>query len=116
MSNVKFTRWDSDKILTEISGITAENMLIATKLVQQDAEANAPRESGKLASDVAVESQVTARGNTIEGRVGIPRGRGHAFYGLFSEVGTSTLPARPWLRPALFNNKAKILKILRGGG
>jgi HK97 gp10 family phage protein len=49
--------------------------------------------------------------NAVEGIVGVGKG---AFYARFIELGTSKLAARPFLRPAVFENEAEIMRLLVG--
>lgn len=64
--------------------------------------------AGLLANDV----QADAKGVTI--RVGVRPGRGGSHHGLYIELGSRTAPARPFLRPAVFENAARIIQVLAG--
>jgi HK97 gp10 family phage protein len=64
--------------------------------VRERATASAPRRTGEGAASIDYESGVDAYGAFVN--VGWDNDH---FYMLFVEVGTSRMPARPFLRPAL---------------
>jgi HK97 gp10 family phage protein len=103
------TEWRAKEVMAAISGRVVQNMERACLFAMHQAQAKAPVRTGKLRRSFGYE--VSARGNVIEGRVGVFRS---AFYGYFHEVGTSKMPARPFLRPAVFGNAATIVKIIQG--
>lgn len=80
-------------------------VMAGAKPIQEEAQRLAPRATGKLAANIIRARPRRERGRAR--RVGAvligPSTR--AFYGLFLEFGTSTIPAQPFLRPA-FDAKA----------
>ena len=89
------------------------NMEMACRFVAGQARALAPRRRGRLAAEIDFDIEVGARGNVIEGRVGVKR-KGKAFYARFVEFGTRRMAAQPFLRPAVFNNAREIVRIISG--
>ncbi len=70
-------------------------------MVAADAAANAPRDTGALAESIGYEVGEDQSGTYVR----VSWGRDE-FYGLFTEVGTSEQPARPFLRPALTKKRS----------
>ena len=64
--------------------------------VVEEAQRLAPRRSGDLARGIA--ARVSVRKTQAEAVISFAK---EQFYGRFVETGTSTTPARPFLRPAL---------------
>lgn len=71
-------------------------------LIRGEARRLAPKVSGNLKANIAVESFYDARTSRVEYHVGWNK---RAFYGSLVELGTEDTPARPHLRPAadMFN-------------
>lgn len=63
--------------------------------IAADARLAAPRDTGGLAESIDHETGVDSEGAYVR----VSWDEAH-FYGLFHEVGTSKMPARPFLRPA----------------
>jgi HK97 gp10 family phage protein len=105
--------WRQREFVALISGRVTINMDAACQFAVGQAQSKAPRRTGRLVGDIAY--TVSGRGNVVEGRVGVLRGKGRAYWGWFHEVGTSKMPAHPFLRPAVFGNAAEILRLIRGG-
>lgn len=55
---------------------------------------------------------VTPDKNGVTIRVGVGTGRGGSHHGLYIELGSKTAPARPFLRPAVLENRDKIVLLL----
>jgi HK97 gp10 family phage protein len=67
------------------------------EVIAEEAQRNAPRDSGELAESIDV-----AAGQIQQGRAVMNIGVGkNEWYGIFSEFGTIHMPAKPFLRPAL---------------
>ena len=107
-------KWNKRKLIGEISGRVIQNMDVACQVVKGYAQANAPVRTGKMKGKVAVETEIVARGEVIEGRVGV-RKDDDVFYARFVEFGTKNMPAHPFLRPAVFNHAKEIVRIIQGG-
>ena len=106
--------WNSKELLAKTSGHILRGMDDACQFAVQQAQAKAPKRTGKLSGDITHE--IKTEKNDVVGYVGVKGGKGAAFYGYFIEVGTRKMAARPFLRPAIFNNAAEIVKRLIGGG
>ena len=104
------TDWRQREVLAQISGQVLTGMDNACRFVAEQAEANAPRRTGRLSRDIAYE--VKGEGKDIVGYVGVKKGG--AFYGLFVERGTRRMRAQPFLRPALFNNLGTVARKIAG--
>lgn len=95
--------------LADLPRATGRNVLRrvlkkAAAPIAADAEARAPRDTGKLAQDVTVASRLTRRQATqarklgkseIEIHIGVKRSSG-----LMNEYGTVNMAAQPFMRPA----------------
>ena len=113
MSGLKWTEWKPQRAKAAIAGRVAQNMEVACLFVVDKARGLVPVRTGLTQRDIDFTVEIGARGNVIEGIVGVKRGK--AFYARFVEFGTKRMAAIPFLRPAVFNNKREILRILRGG-
>ena len=96
----------------------------AGAVIQQEAGVRAPRDTGKLTTDIVVDVVIH---NDLVGDVKIGPAKS-AFWGMFSELGTAPHqessprgtapfmhpgePARPWLRPAMDTKKEEALQVL----
>lgn len=67
--------------------------------------------------------EVEEKANEVEVRVGVTEGpttgkesgaAGQRKRGLYIELGSSTAPAQPYLRPAVFENGGKIVRLFEG--
>lgn len=65
-----------------------------------------------VANLIGWEVVVDKRGLVIN--VGVRPGRGGRHHGLYIELGSKSAPARPFLRPSVFENAAKIVTLLAG--
>ncbi len=112
------TEWNDKQLLAEISGKVLNGMDKAASFAAERARANAPVRTGTLRKEIDYE--VVPEGNDVVGRVGVKRGplaanQGPGFYGYFLELGTSRMPASPFLRPAVFGNADAIVRFLTEG-
>lgn len=82
---------------------------IGAEVVREEASRRAPRRTGTLAGDIVAETTIQ-EGSRVEISVGPGK---DAFYGLFLEVGTSKMAARPFLRPALDEKKGEVEAAVR---
>ncbi len=105
--------WHKKEFMAKISGKVVDNMYAACQFVANQARARAPRgESGRLIENIDIAVEVIARDQVIEGRVGV---RKKVYYAYFLEMGTRYMAARPFLRPAVFDNPREIVRIIGGG-
>jgi HK97 gp10 family phage protein len=65
---------------------------------------------GYVANLISSDSAIDGNGLLI--RVGVGRGRSGSHHGLYIEFGSKTAAAHPFLRPAVFDNAAKIVGLL----
>lgn len=89
--------------------LTRKAMREASKLVKDDAKRRVPVDSGKLKRAIVVRALKRSRsrfGTQVQTKDGFFKG--DSFYGGFIELGTKKMPARPYLRPALYDNEAKV--------
>lgn len=77
--------------------------------IEEDAQALAPRRTGRLAGEIA--SEVTSSDRQHAEVATGPSGR--AWYGFFQEFGTRFHPAHPFLRPAFDGNRRRALRTAR---
>ena len=108
------TEWKDKELLAKVSGHILRGMDDACSFAKGQAQARAPKRTGKLQGDI--DYTVTAEKSDIVGRVGVKSGKTAAFYGWFVEVGTRKMAAKPFLRPAVFDNAAEIVRRIIGGG
>jgi len=81
--------------------------MAGAEVVRADAQKRAPRgDTERLAEGMTAELE-GVKGTKATVRIGPDK---EAFYGLFHEVGTKKMPARPFLRPALDERKAEAEK------
>ena len=106
------TEWKQKELIAKVSGQIVAGMEAACQFAEGQAKARAPHRTGLLKSDIS--HKVEARGNEITGYMGVFK-TSKAFYARFPEFGTSRMAARPFLRPAIWENRAKIMKLLTGG-
>lgn len=82
--------------------------------VRKDAQEHAPEDTGLLENNFALQTRV--KDSEVVAKVGV-RGGGKQndetpFYFRFQELGTQSIPAKPFLRPALEGNAEAILDIV----
>lgn len=106
----KFIReWNAGKLKAKVAGELVNNMERAAAFAEEQARANAPVRRGIMRDSIT--HVVRARGNTVEGIVGV---KWKAFWAYFVELGTSKMAAEPFLRPAVFGHAREILRLLCG--
>lgn len=112
--------WTPEKFKKELVVRLAENGQIVGEFVRGDARRRLSGISdpdwgrayrGFVAGLVSYDVSSSARAVTIT--VGV-RGGYSSHHGFYIETGTRLRPARPWLRPAVFENGGKIVGLLTG--
>lgn len=96
-------------------GARIENtaLLKAAEPILDDAVSNAPENTGKGKRGLKI-GRPRSKGDTKYILVGIQKGdNSEIFYMKFHEWGTTKLPARPYLGPALEKNKDKAIAIIK---
>lgn len=106
--------WKAKELLAEVSGRIVRGMDKACDFAAEQARAKAARGATKRLSE-GIDYEVEARGKTVTGYVGVKGGKGSPYYGYFVELGTKKMAAQPFLRPAVFENGAKIVKLIAEG-
>lgn len=106
-----------DKILEALkqagdsmAGHLEEAVLAGAEIVRQAASDNAPRRTGTLAASIVKELGKKSKQGETAVKVGPNK---KAFYGLFVELGTVKMSARPFLFPALESNRAAVRNTIR---
>jgi len=120
--SVRWKRWNPGAVKDMVKANLAENMETACKFVEQRARTSllAIREPewGAKYRRVIVARRLTyvlsLEGNEVVGTVGVRKGEKGQYYGFYIEMGSSTSPAHPYLRPAVFNHANEIVKLLGG--
>lgn len=131
MSDIRLD-WDPNKLKARILADLAANGDIVGKFVSDDAkrrllgypELNVKVPGKKLPyvgggayrQYVAglIGWNVVMEKNAITINVGVRTGRGGTHHGLYIELGSKTTGPRPFLRPAVLENMAKIVALLAG--
>jgi HK97 gp10 family phage protein len=106
-------------------------LLRAAKLMQEEAQARAPQDTGRLRRNIIAFSDRNPRASGVTEQYGITFRRGKrrgqkwasyltkgggendAYYGRFVEFGTSRQPAKPFLRPAFETKKIEAAFLFR---
>jgi hypothetical protein len=118
--DVKITKWDPKAVKAFVTDILLENGEIVGKFVETDARRRLRGidypEWGKKYRQKLVARLITyliEKGNNeVVITVGVKESKGQRFHGYYIELGSKTAPANPFLRPAVFNNGSKIVKLL----
>lgn len=114
--------WHADEVIARFANATAESLEIAAKFVEEEARANLaaitdPGWGEAYRNEIVgrlLTSFVTKENKEIVAKIGVrvAGGKGGEYHGYYIELGSSTAPAHPWLRPALFENLATIQQLL----
>lgn len=89
--------------------LTRKAMREAQKIVLADAKRLVPVDTGQLRKSLAIRALKRSRsrfGVSVQTKEGLFKGE--QFYGGFIELGTKKMEAKPYLRPALYDNEAKV--------
>jgi len=100
-------KWYGDKLIKFVGQKCFQAMEKACLLVEGDAKRICPVDTGRLRASITHETEKS--GDEVIGRVGT-----NVEYGVYVEYGTDRASAKPYLRPALENNKGKIKRLLGG--
>ncbi len=120
--NVKFTVIDNSK---EVKTAFERQMAMALEEIGMEAEANAIKEVQRAVYDTP-ESPSYKRTGNLKNKIGHAHDAEAAYvgdnaeYAIYVEMGTSKMPPRPFIRPAVENHLNEYKEIaedhLRGGG
>lgn len=86
-----------------------ESTMEGAEVVRRSASEKAPRRTGTLARNIDKEAVKASRDRAVV-HVGPNK---IAWYGIFPEIGTSKQSAKPFLRPALDENRARVVDTIR---
>ncbi len=101
-------KWDVDGLINNLKKNEIPKALnLAGVLIEGQAKELCPVDTGFLKGSIT--HDVNAEGDAV--RIGT-----NVEYGIYQELGTVKMAAQPYLRPALYNSKANILKIFNSGG
>lgn len=122
MSAIVWKKWNPEGVIEKVAAETTENMELACKFVETDARRrllsiSEPEWGAAYRREILARkltSVVTRKGKAIVGVVGMRTGKEGRHYGYYIEMGSSTAPAQPYLRPAVFQNAREIVKLLAG--
>lgn len=127
MSDVNITKWQPEEVKAMVTATLLENGEIAGKFVETDARkrlmAITDPEWGKKYRQQLVArllTNIVERGlNEVIIRVGVRESKSRTGvasrkHGFYIELGSATAPAHPFLRPAVFENGKKIVRLLCG--
>ncbi len=93
-----------------MAGHLEEAVLAGAEIVRQAASANAPMRTGTLATNIVKELDKKSKKGETAAKIGPNK---KAYYGLFVELGTVKMSARPFLFPALESNRAAVRSTIR---
>lgn len=96
------------RVIEQYNTALERAMKEAVLIVEADARRHSPVDTGRLRASITNEVREIA-GTVLEGRVGT-----NVDYAKYVELGTSKMPAQPYLRPALRKNFDKIVEIIQG--
>jgi len=109
----KGTRGVLAKLATVDDGLQREVLetavRVGSQIVEGDARRRAPRDTGRLQRAIKSETVEVSPGRALA-RVYVGR---EAFYARFVEFGTRNMPAKPFLRPALRENRGRVMSAVR---
>jgi len=114
--------WKPDVFKKKLIAELAENAEIAGKFVEQDARKRLQAISDPRWGE-AYRSKLVARLLTYEVmtspkeitiNVGVRTSSSGSHHGFYIEMGSKSAPAHPFLRPAVFQNAARIVALLSG--
>ena len=105
-----------DELLKELYAIgekvatRAENKALreGAEMLRQEISNRAPRKTGKLAANI-VKTGVKIKNGVRYIEVGPGK---NVFYGLYHELGTTKMPARPFIGPALEEKRSEVFSTM----
>lgn len=116
--------WNAAAVRDHFAAILAERLALAGKFVEETARGNLAAINdpdwgegyrnevvGRMLTSVVIKDN---KGLSVQIGVRRSNGRGGDSHGFYIETGSSTAPAHPWLRPALFEHGRDIQQILEG--
>lgn len=115
--------WYPKQVVADVRAEVRDILETAGEVVRVDARSNLLRvkepEFGKkyraILALYRLKSILVEDRNSIEVKIGIPKGEKGDRYGYYIELGSSTAPANPWIRPALDKNLKNIMQLFNTG-
>lgn len=109
-----------DDIMSELNSERASKVLMKAAIVCRDqAKRNAPVDSGLLQESIRVaygkKRRRKANDEELNVIVTVKRGKGGASHAQLIELGTSKMPAQPFLRPAVRQTRKEMTQIIADG-
>ena len=98
-------KWYGKERLAEIDALLMDKMELVTQFVRDEAKRRSPIDTGNLRSSIT--NEVKKEAGEIVGQVGT-----NVDYAIHQEFGTKHQSGKPFLRPAIQENKEQIKKIL----
>lgn len=114
--------WDAAALKKDLIAQLAANGAIVGKFVETEARSRLeairePSWGAGYRNEIVsrlLTNEVETKPNGVEIRVGVKAGPGGRHHGFYIELGSSTAPAQPFLRPAVLDNARKIVALLAG--
>ena len=114
--------WNAAEFKKKLVSELTENGEIVGKFVETEARQRLlairdPKWGMKYRSQLVARLlgyEVVAKPNEVDINVGVRPSNSGRHHGFYIEVGSKTAPAHPFLRPAIFQNAARILALIRG--
>lgn len=100
-------KWHGAEVINTVSNKLEVAIMKAVLIVEADAKKMCPVDTGRLRASITHEVLKLAD-DIYQGRIGT-----NVEYAEYVELGTDKMPAQPYLRPALENNRDKIEKLIR---
>jgi len=126
LSGVRWTKWDPEAVKAATLAEVAENAEVVGEFVETEArrrldtirtpDNKRARAWRAFLSRWVLTNTVATEPNAVVITVGMKRGprKGGNTRGFYVETGSSTAPAHPYLRPAVFQNARRIVELLAG--
>jgi hypothetical protein len=116
------SKWEPAKFKAQLINELAANGEIVGKFVEEEArrrllDIQEPDWGAGYRQEVVARlltNTVEKEANAVVINVGVAVGPSGQHHGLYIELGSSTAPAHPFLRPAVFENGAQIVALLSG--
>jgi HK97 gp10 family phage protein len=114
-------KWNISEVIKKIEGRAIDNLMIAAKIVRDDAKRKCPRGDVTRAGRKYHEErkpgslEKTIRVVAKNKNVRVIAGNKKVYYARFVEYGTSETPPMPFLRPAVAKNRNKIINVVKTG-
>ncbi len=119
MANAEITKWDTSELKKMVIESLTTSMDMAGKVVEDDArkkllaikypDDKRSANYRKYLANYQLTHIVNVEKDNITAVIGLTEKK---YYGFYIEMGSSTAPAHPFLRPALVENKKNIMGII----